>query len=79
MIVSLSKLHVVLIHTRLVVEALAEGSESTTGEQDDPFELLIKEEVIEAPERTVFTERVGGKVWIVAVDVAFEKVYLLIE
>jgi hypothetical protein len=40
---------------RLVV-TLAEWAEASTSEQNDPLQLLVEEEVVEAPERSVLSE-----------------------
>jgi len=53
-----------------VVEALTERAESSAGEQDDSLQLLVEEEIVETPDRSVLSERIGGQVWIVGIDVA---------
>ena len=62
-----------------VVEALAEGTESSAGEQDDSLQLLIEEEIVETPDGAVLSERVGGQVRVVGVDVAAQEVDLRVE
>ena len=62
-----------------VVEALAEGTESSAGEQDDSLQLLVEEEIVETPDGAVLSERVGGQVRVVGVDVAAQEVDLRIE
>ena len=58
---------------------LAEGRERSAGEQDNPFELLVEEEIVEAPQRPVLPEGVRSKVGVVRVDVAVNQVDLLIQ
>lgn len=62
-----------------VVEALTERAESSAGEQDDSLQLLVEEEIVETPDRSVLSERVGGQVWVVGIDVAAEEVNLSVE
>ena len=62
-----------------VVEALAEGAESPAGEQDDSLQLLVEEEIVETPDRSVLSERVGCEVRVVRIDVAAEEVDLSVE
>lgn len=75
----LDLLHFILLHPRLVVEALTERGEGPAGEENDPLQLLVEEEVVEAPERAVLSEGVRGQVRVVAVDVAVEQVDLVVE
>lgn len=62
-----------------VVEALAEGAESPAGEQDDSLQLLVEEEIVETPDRSVLSERVGCEVRVVRIDVAAKEVDLSVE
>ena len=62
-----------------VVEALAEGTESSAGEQDDSLQLLVEEEIVETPDGAVLSERVGGQVRVVGEDVAAQEVDLRVE
>ena len=62
-----------------VVEALAERTESSASEQDDSLQLLVEEEIVETPDRSILSERVGCKVRVVRVNVAAEEVDLSVE
>lgn len=67
-----------LRHTR-VVEALAEGTQSSTGEENDSLKLLVEEKIVETPYRAVLPEGVKSEVRIVRVDVAVEQLNLGVE
>ena len=55
----LVKFHLVLgLSQTGVVEALAEGTERSAGEQDDTLQLLVEEEVVEAPDGAILSEGV---------------------
>ena len=76
----LVKFHLVLgLSQTGVVEALAEGTERSAGEQDDTLQLLVEEEVVEVPDVAVVTKGVGVHVGVGGEDVAFQEGYLLIE
>ena len=62
-----------------VVEALAEGTQGSTGKQNDSLELLVEEEIVETPDRAILSKGVQGEVWIVRVDVALQQVDLSVE
>ena len=62
-----------------VVKALAEGAESPAGEEDDALQLLVEEEIVETPDRSVLSERVGCQVRVVRENVAAEEVDLSVE
>ena len=62
-----------------VVEALAEGTQGSTGKQNDSLELLVEEEIVETPDRSVLSERVGCQVRVVRENVAAEEVDLSVE
>ena len=62
-----------------VVEALAERTESPASEQDDSLQLLVEEEIVETPDGSVLSERVGSEVRVVRIDVAAEEVDLSVE
>ena len=62
-----------------VVKALAEGAESPAGEEDDALQLLVEEEIVETPDGSILSERVGCEVRVVGIDVAAEKVDLCVE
>ena len=62
-----------------VIEALAEGTQRSTGEQNDSLELLVEEEIVETPDRAILSKGVQGEIWIVRVDVALQQVDLGVE
>lgn len=71
--------HLLILAVTGLVVRLAEGRERSAGEQDNPFELLVEEEIVEAPQRPVLPEGVRSKVGVVRVDVAVNQVDLLVE
>ena len=76
----LVKFHLVLgLSQTGVVEALAEGTERSTGEQDDTLQLLVEEEVVKAPDGAILSEGVQCEVGVVGVDVALQQVDLGVE
>ena len=75
----LDLLHLVLFHPRLLVKALTERGEGSAGEEDNSLQLLVEEEIVEAPEGAVLSKGIRGEVWVVTVDVAVEKVDLVVE
>ena len=56
---------------------LTERGQGPACEQYNPLELLVEEEVVEAPERTVLAERVRAQIRIVRVNGAVYQVDLL--
>lgn len=74
-----SLLHFIFLHLGLLIEASTERGEGTAGEENNPLELLVEKEVVEAPEWTVLSKGVRGQVRIVAVDVAVKQVDLVVE
>ena len=43
----LDLLHLILFHPSLIVEALTERGKGPAGEENDPLQLLVEEEVVE--------------------------------
>ena len=56
---------------------LTEGGEGPAGEQHNPLELLVEEEVVEAPEGTILAEWVRAQIRVVRVNRAVDQVDLL--
>jgi hypothetical protein len=52
---------------------------SPASEENNSLKLLVIEEVVERPNAPVFTERIGRKIWIVAVHITISYHYLLIN
>lgn len=51
----------------------------TAREEDNPLELLVVEEVVEAPQRSRLAERIGVQVRIVTVNVTIVELNLVIK
>ena len=62
-----------------VVESLAEGTEGSASEEHHSLQLLVEEEIVETPDRSVLSERVGCQVRVVRENVAAEEVDLSVE
>ena len=62
-----------------VVETSTEWTESPAGEQDNAFEFLVEKEVVETPEGSVLSKRIGCKIRVVGVDVALQQIDFLVQ
>ena len=54
----LVEFHLIIFSQTGVIEALAERTESPASEQNDSLQLLVEEEIVETPDRSVLSERV---------------------
>ena len=74
-----SLLHFIFLHLSLLIEASTERGEGTAGEENNPLELLVEKEVVEAPDGSILPEWIGHEVWVVGVDVALHQVDLAVQ
>ena len=61
------------------VPNLTKRRQGPAGEEYNPLQLLIEEEIVKAPQRALFSKGIRSKVWVVRIDVAVHKVDLLVQ
>jgi len=58
---------------------LTKGRQSPAGEEHNPLQLLIEEEIVEAPQRALLAKGIRPEVRVVRVDVTVHEVDLLVQ